>query len=66
MENELRALEERIGQLATLARRLRAENADLRQSLLSAQNDNRLLQAKVDGATTRLQSLLERLPEESA
>jgi hypothetical protein len=37
MENELRALEDRIGQLAALARRLRAENAELRQSLLAAQ-----------------------------
>lgn len=65
MENELRALEERIGQLASLARRLRTENADLRQSLLMAQNESRLLNAKVDAATARLQRLLESLPEEA-
>jgi cell division protein ZapB len=66
MESELRALEERIGQLAALARRLRAENAELRQSLLMAQNDNRALNAKVESASTRLQRLLDRLPEEAA
>ena len=66
MENELRALEERIGQLAALARRLRAENAELRQSLLAAQNEARALHAKVESASERLQRLLERLPEEAA
>jgi len=66
MENELRALEERIGQLAALARRLRAENAELRQSLLMAQNEARALHAKVESASARLQRLLERLPEEAA
>ena len=66
MENELRALEERIGQIAALARRLRAENAELRQSLLVSQNEARALHAKVESASTRLQSLLERLPEEAA
>ncbi len=66
MENELRALEERIGQIAALARRLRTENAELRQSLLIAQNEARALRAKVESASTRLQSLLERLPEEAA
>jgi hypothetical protein len=66
MENELRALEERIGQLAALARRLRAENAESRQSLLTAQNESRALHAKVESASARLQRLLERLPEEAA
>ena len=65
MENELRALEERIGQLAGLARRLRDENAGLRQSLLMAQNEARALNAKVDAASTRLQRLLDNLPEEA-
>ena len=66
MENELRALEERIGQLAALARRLRAENAELRQSLLLAQGETRALHAKVESASSRLEHLLERLPEEAA
>ena len=66
MENELRALEDRIGQLAALARRLRAENAALRQSLLAAQGESKALAAKVESASVRLQRLLERLPEEAA
>jgi len=65
MENELRALEERIGQLATLARRLRAENAELRQTLLATQNESRILREKIETATTRVQRLLERLPEDA-
>ena len=66
MENELRALEERIGQVTALARRLRTENAELRQSLLTAQNETRALHGKVESASGRLQRLLERLPEEAA
>ena len=66
MENELRALEERIGQLATVARRLRAENAELRQSLLVAENEAKALHGKVESASARLQRLLEQLPEEAA
>ena len=66
MENELRALEERIGQLAEVARRLRAENAELRQSLLLAQNDTKTMREKVESASMRLHQLLERMPEESA
>ena len=65
MENELRALEERVGQLAAVARRLRAENAELRQALLAAQNDSRILREKVETATARVQRLLERLPEDA-
>jgi hypothetical protein len=65
MENELRALEERVGQLAAVARRLRAENAELRQALLAAQNESRILREKVDAATARVQRLLERLPEDA-
>ncbi len=65
MENELRALEDRIGQLATLSRRLRAENIELRQSVLGLQGENRALREKVESAALRLQNLLERLPEEA-
>jgi hypothetical protein len=65
MENELRALEERVGQLAAVARRLRAENAELRQALLAAQNESRILREKVDTAAARVQRLLERLPEDA-
>jgi len=64
MDNELRALEAGIDQLAALARRLRAENAELRQSLLDSQNENRSLNEKVESAALRLQRLLDHLPKE--
>ena len=66
MESELRALEERVGQLAAMARQLRADNLELRQALLTSQNEARTLREKVESATVRLQRLLDRLPEDAA
>ena len=66
MESELRALEERVGQLAAMARQLRADNLELRQALLNAQNEARTLREKVETASVRLQRLLDRLPEDAA
>jgi cell division protein ZapB len=65
MENELRALEERVGQLAAMTRQLREENVELRQALLAAQNESRILREKVETATARVQRLLDRLPEDA-
>ena len=65
MENELRALEERVGHLVSLARQLRAENAELRQSLLVSRNESKALRDKVDAASARLQVVLDRLPEDA-
>ena len=64
MDNELRVLEERVGQLAAMTRQLRADNVELRQALLAAQNEARALREKVESASVRLQRLLERLPED--
>ena len=64
MENELRVLEERVGQLAAMTRQLRADNVELRHALLAAQNEARTLREKVESASLRLQRLLERLPED--
>jgi hypothetical protein len=66
MESELRALEERVGQLAAMARQLRADNLELRHALLNAQNEARTLREKVETASLRLQRLLDRLPEDAA
>lgn len=66
MDSELRALEERVDQLAQLVRRLRSENNALRDSTTVAQSENASLRVKVESATQRLQRLLERLPEEAA
>ena len=66
MENELRSLEDRVAQLAGMARQLRAQNAELRQALLNSQSEARTLREKVESASTRLQRLLERLPEDAS
>ena len=66
MESELRALEERVGQLAAMARQLRADNLELRHALLTAQNEARTLREKVETASVRVQRLLDRLPEDTA
>ena len=65
MEADLKALEERIGQLVELTQRLRSDNRDLRQQLAQAVNDNKRLGEKVDAAKARLEALLERLPEDN-
>ena len=62
METEFNSLEHKVAQFVTLCERLRAENTTLRQQLAVAQNDARKLNEKIDGAKSRLEGLLNRLP----
>lgn len=64
MDAELKALEERVGQLVELTHRLRGDNRELRQRLAQAVSDNKRLNEKVDAAKARLENLLSHLPEE--
>jgi cell division protein ZapB len=64
MEADMKALEEKIGQLIELTQRLRSDNRDLRQQLAQAVSDNKRLGEKVDAARARLEALLDRLPED--
>ena len=64
MHAELDTLEAKIRQVADLCHTLRKENIALRQQLLTAQQDNKQLTAKLDAAKTRLRALLETLPED--
>ena len=64
MEADLKTLEEKIGQLVELTQRLRSDNRELRQQLAQAVSDNKRLGEKVDTARSRLEALLERLPED--
>lgn len=64
MEADLKTLEDKIGQLVELTQRLRGDNRQLRQQLAQAVSDNKRLEEKVDAARTRLEALLERLPED--
>ncbi|HEY5897125.1 MAG TPA: DUF904 domain-containing protein [Burkholderiales bacterium] len=62
MEAEFNSLEAKVEQFVELCERLRAENSDLRQQLAAAQNDAKRLNEKIDGAKSRLEGLLNRLP----
>lgn len=64
MEAELKALEDKIAQLVQLCARVRTENIRLRQDLATAQNEGKHLTEKINGARGRLETLLERIPEE--
>jgi cell division protein ZapB len=64
MHAELETLEAKIRQVAELCHSLRRENIALRQQVLAAQQDNKQLTTRLDAAKTRLQALLETLPEE--
>ena len=66
MEAELKSLESKINQFVELCQRLRVENQQLRQELAAAMNRNKILEDKVTGATTRLEALLEQIPEDGA
>ena len=64
MHAELDSLETKIRQVAELCHTLRQENIALRQQLLTAQRDNKQLATRLDAAKTRLQTLLDTLPED--
>ncbi len=63
MNAEFDTLDGKIDQFLQLCQRLKSENKELRLQLVSAQNDVRRLEDKVDGARTRLESLLRQIPE---
>jgi len=62
VDAEFNSLEAKVAQFVSLCERLRAENLALRQQLLAAQNDAKRLNEKIDGAKSRLEGLLNRLP----
>lgn len=63
MDAELNSLDEKIAQLAKLCQKLRGDNTQLRQQLASAHTENKLLAEKVSTARTRLESLLNQIPD---
>jgi cell division protein ZapB len=62
MEAEFNSLETKVAQFVSLCERLRAENVELRQQLATARTDAKRLHEKIDGARSRLEGLLSRLP----
>jgi len=63
VEAEFSSLENKVAQFVSLCERLRAENTALRQQLANAQSDARRLNEKIEGAKSKLEHLLERMPE---
>jgi cell division protein ZapB len=66
MEAELKSLERKISQFVELSQRLRTDNQQLRQQLAAALNEKRQLEEKIGNATSRLESLLNQIPEDNA
>jgi len=66
MENELKSLEQKINQFVELCQRLRTDNQQLRQQLASSLNENKQLEEKISNATSRLENLLNQIPEDNA
>ena len=62
MEAEFNSLEAKVAQFVALCERLRAENVELKQQLAAARTDAKRLHEKIDGARSRLEGLLARLP----
>ena len=63
VDAEFNSLESKVALFVGLCERLRAENHDLRQQLASAKNDARRLSERIEGAKTKLESLLARMPD---
>lgn len=64
MDSELFALEEKIEQFISLCQSLRAENQELRTRVAALESDKKRLAEKIDIACNRLESLMQRLPEQ--
>jgi cell division protein ZapB len=62
VEAEFNSLETKVAQFVSLCERLRAENVELKQQLATARTDAKRLHEKIDGARSRLEGLLSRLP----
>jgi cell division protein ZapB len=66
MVKELNALESKIVEVATLCRTLRAENAQLKQQLASAELVRSGLAERMEAARNRLELLAQKLPDTKA
>jgi len=64
MSGDLTALENKIEQFLAYCQRLRAENQALRSRVAGLEGEREMLVGKMDTARTRLEALMQRLPEE--
>ena len=66
MDSELSGLEQKVAALLADYNRLRAENESLKRELGRAMKQNRGLAARIAAATSRIDSLLQQLPESTS
>jgi chromosome segregation ATPase len=66
MDSQLAGLEQKLATLLADYHRVRAENESLKRELARAQEQYRALAARMAAATTRLDSLLQQLPESAS
>lgn len=64
MEADLKILEATLERFITQSERLKIENHQLRQALAKAQDDGRQLKDNMLLASSRLQSIMQKLPQE--
>ncbi|MFM9912649.1 MAG: hypothetical protein ACKVN9_03865 [Methylophilaceae bacterium] len=64
MEADLKVLEATLERFITQSERLKLENHQLRQALAQAQDDGRQLKDNMLLASSRLQSVIKKLPQE--
>ena len=62
MDRELASLAQKIQQAAELCHRLRKENQNLRQELAASQQKLKQVNAKLESAKTRVETLIDSLP----
>ncbi|ACT49406.1 MULTISPECIES: hypothetical protein [Methylovorus] len=65
MESDLKALEDKVGELVQLYHAVRSENLQLRQELAQSRDESRLLKEQMSKAGSRIEALLSQLPEGS-
>ncbi|QSI77668.1 MULTISPECIES: hypothetical protein [Niveibacterium] len=63
MEQELSALEAKLDTLVRQVQTLRADNLSLRERVVTLEADNQRLKAKVEVATSRIESVLAMIPD---
>jgi cell division protein ZapB len=63
MDDSLDALDKKVDQVLAWCRSLRDENLALRNRVAGLEGENRQLLEKINAARTRLEGLMERLPE---
>ncbi len=64
MDADLKALEDKLKQLISLCKSLRAENIELRQELAQSQDHAKQLKDNMQLASAKVEALIERLPQD--